>query len=127
MIDFTVYKPAADSRIFDGEALPKNASKDSDIFKVGSGGQNGSVCLYVTAGSQITLAATKKITVEVKTSDDESSWTTLFKKEFDAAPSGEMLDYIFPPSTRRSCKLSIATDDADAAGEVNAYLRYMPR
>lgn len=127
MIDFTVYKPAADSRIFDDEALPKTSSKDSEIFKVGSGGQNGGVCLYVKAASQITLAETKKITIEVKTSADGSDWVTLEKKELSAAPTDEILDYVFPPSTMEHCKVTLTTDDANIVGSVNAYLRYLPR
>lgn len=126
-MDFSKYKPAADSKIFTDEALPLNTSVNSAVFKVGAGGQNGSINLVIEVEDAITLTATKKITVEVKTSADESTWVVLEKKEFTAAPTGEMLDYVFPPSTRESCKLTVTTDDASAVGSFNAYLRYLPR
>lgn len=126
-INFSKHKPAADAKIFEDKALPQNTNEDSSVFKVGAGGQNGSILLVVEVEDTVTLTATKKITVEVKTSADESTWKTLIKKEFTTAPTGQMLDFIFPPSTEESCKVNIATDDTDAAGSINAYLMYIPR
>lgn len=126
-MDFSKYKPADDSWVLREEDLPQNSSVESEALDVGEGGQNGAILLEVEAVGEATLAEGKKVTLEVKTSADGQAWETLEKKEIAGAPAGRMLDYIFPPSAKRWCKLVVQTDDAAAAGKVSAWLRHVPR
>jgi hypothetical protein len=126
-MDFSKYMPPADSKVFTDEALPANTSKDSSVFTIGAGGQNGAINLVIDVEDAITLTSTKVITVEVKTSADKSNWETIEKKTFSTAPTGRILDYVFPPSSKEHFKVSLTTDDASVVGSLNAYLRYLPR
>lgn len=125
-IDFSTFIPAADSWLAKNVDLPKNTSADSTVKSVGEGAMNSSLVVYART-SGVTLAESKKITLAVKTSSDGSTWKTLHTEEVAETPDGIVLDYVLPPSCRKSVKVSYGTDDASAAGKLDIFIGYIPR
>lgn len=126
-INFAEFIPAADSWFKKGMVLPKNTSAESDVLSVGAGGQNSSIVIVVKVRGAITLAPGKALTVAIRTSSDKETWKTLHSESFTTAPEGQVLDYVLPPSSLEYTKVTVATDDAAAAGSLDIYAEYIPR
>lgn len=125
-IDFSTFIPAADSWFAKNVDLPKNTNADSDVKSVGEGAMNSSLVVYARV-SGATLTASKKITLTVKTSSDESTWKTLHTEEITGTPDGLIMDYVLPPSCQKSVKVSYETDDDAAVGKLDIFIGYIPR
>ena len=126
-MNFAKYIPADDAWLKKAMVLPKNTSADSDVLSFGEGGQNGSIVIVAEVKDAITLTATKVLTIEIKTSSDKTNWKTIHKETFDEAPTGQVLDYVLPPSSLEHTKVTLTTDDSSAAGSLDIYAKYIPR
>lgn len=121
-----------DEDIFDGLALSGlSAGKAGTVLRTGAGGQNGAICVKVVAASACSIAASKKLTVEIQSGDTADGVETIDTKVVAGAKTfakGELVyDYVLPPSSREYTTVKLTCDDSAATGSVDVYLQYLAR
>ena len=125
---------AQDGYYLDGGIVPQNTTLNSSSIRTELGGINGAQEVYVVAATDIVLADTKTIAINIEDSADDSTFVFL-AEAYAATASGETtIDagteigrVILPTNARTFTRVAVTTTDATATGTVDSYLRYIAR
>jgi len=122
------------SKLATAQSLPQNTNAYGDEGSKEFHKTLGAVQVKVTCNEAISIAATKKLEIEMYDSADDSTFAVVPGTKVtitDSTPSTYAADDVLariglPSSLRRYCKIRFLTDDASASGKVDAWLDFLP-
>lgn len=117
------------------QTLPKNAQAVGNGGAQRAGSLMGAAEIVMRAASVVTIAASKSFSVLLEHSADNESFVLMpltFKSTSGAQArtwqDGDVMARVpLPSDCERFVRIVIATDDAAAAGMVDAHFHYLPR
>jgi len=126
---------ASDGYYATGQTVPQNTSAFGDEGSLFTGNAQGAMAISIFAKTDVVLADTKVLTLNIYDSADNSTFA-LFAKCTSVTADGETTysagdqigdDYVLPPSANEWTKAQLVTDDAAVTGTVDVFLHYLPR
>ena len=126
---------SARDKLATAQALPQNTSAYGDEGSLEFSGTQGALEIVVACNTAITIAAAKKLEIELYDSADDSAFAAvdgckvvITDSSETTYAAGDEICRINPPSTlRQYAKIRFLTDDAAASGAVDAWLDYLAR
>ncbi len=111
--------------IYDEATLPNTTNASSVAFKLGGNNHRGQIVL--NADTEITVAATKAITIELMHCDTIDGSYTSFKTLLSIAPStialgANILKYVAEDGVKHYAKIKITTTGDQSAGKITGFL-----
>lgn len=115
-------------------ALPKNVTLDLPGI-VPCGGTMGGLEVVVVADSDVTITATKAVTLKLQHSDDGTTWADVPVRLERTCPAGDntfapnavLARLPVPSDCKQLVKATLGTTDTVAAGDVTVMLSLLPR
>lgn len=119
----------------DDVAVPKDTTANTDSLLLGEGAQNASVNIKGVVTESVKLADTKKLTVKLQDSADDSSFAdkavlaeyTADGETYSIPLNTVIFNHVLAPDTRKFTRISLITDDATADGKLDLYPQIVPR
>ncbi len=121
-----------------GLTVPKDDTANTRSLELGKGAQNASINVKGVVKEEMNLEGTKKLTIKLQDSADDSSFadkavlaeiTATGSLGYDQVfPAGTVLfEHVLAPDTRKYTRISVTTDDSAVEGKLELYPQIVPR